>query len=161
MRTPTVVSEARSFSKWIRNLPQDNGVTLYCKRLGFKKLLVHSEPSVNHFYLPGMWQQAHGMLQKYHIPDVKKAAAWWRCLWEGEIVDRWLNDTIPYPIVCVAKAAVWSALPEFYLAAEKSSFRIIDDQEYMMLVGPDLAYEMAAEQAEGVGISIRRIKRTN
>ena len=155
---PHLFTTSKSFSTWLKGRARTSEPNeAYARFLGFKKLLVHSEPTLPNTG-EGLQEIPFRRLFRITLPVASEGARWWRELWEGEIVDHRHAHSYLGGILCVTKTAIWNQLPELHLRVPKYEFQVVSEADARAMVGADTLAEMMFELHDGLGIAVRRVK---
>lgn len=152
MKRPMTISNLRAFQQFISKRSRSKSTEPVYGRLIGRKLKISSKPSC-----PGWYPDSPPIeLIPIELPVPSKAREWWKELLEGEIVDFRICDEEPYTIAVIAKASIWSSIPDLHISGVKSQFRIVDENRFIQMVSAPIFNQMIGECAH-IGISIRRV----
>jgi len=148
MQEPEIVSSARSFKKTVAELKASGITTAYVRVIPNQtKLAVWTESHDENF----------GWFAPLDLSTLKNAEKVWRELWEGEVTRFRLYDTASGDrIACIAKDAIWNALPQLCMLYNKTMFVEHSEDAFERLVGAETDKAMSLE-AFLLGISVRRL----
>src|SRR6185437_5395385 len=152
MKRPLIISNLPAFQQFIARRARAKTTEPTYGRLIGRKLKISTEPTC-----PGWYPDSPPIeLIPLELPAPNEAREWWRELLYGEIVDFRICDEEPYTIAVIAKASIWSSIPDLHISGVKSQYRIVDENRFAQMVSAPVFDQMIGECTH-IGISIRRV----